>query len=368
MNKQYTAAIDLGSSKIRMALANKNSNHKNKIIAISESTHKGISRGLVLNIDETVKAIKACVNDIFKQTNILIKTVNVNYNGQHLELIKKRLSFDLEPKEFESDDFDYISLIKRTYPNLFKKNVEILQVTPISTPLTAEKQTIIDLNIITGYRTAIQNLKTTIKRAGLELNQLLPDPLSASYSVLTSKEKEEGVVLVDIGRDTTNLAFFHQNRLQKYLAFPAGGSHINRVLISVFKITKKQAQAYKLKHGIILKEHFSEQYEIFIDETNINKQKRISVNDLQFVIRDVTKDLVDVILPSFKDANNINSIKHGIVITGGAANLKNLDLLINKLTGCKVRLGLPKCNDNTKSFVEINKPNYATLIGLVNYQ
>lgn len=367
MNTHYTASLDLGSSKIKMAIASTNANNQNEIIAISEHTHKGIKRGLVMNIDETVTAIKACVKDIFQQTGIQVEKVNVNCNGQFLKLTKKRLSFDLETKAFESDDFDYIYLVKQTYPNLFEENIEILQVKPVTTTLANKNQTIIDLNIITGHRTAIQNVKTTLKRTGLELNELVPDPLPASYSVLTSKEKEEGVILVDIGQDTTNLAFFHQNILQKYLAFPAGSGHINEMLILAFKITNKQTEALKLKHGIILKEHFSKQDEIFIEKTNINKQKRIAMSDFHYVIQVVTKDIINAILPSYKDANIINSLKHGIVITGGAANLTHLDLLIKKMTGFKVRLGIPKCNGNTKAFVEINKPSYACAIGLLSH-
>jgi cell division protein FtsA len=374
MNKNYTAALDLGSGKIRIALAISNSNFENEIIAISEHTHKGIKRGLVMNIDETVKAIKACVKDIFQQTGIQVEKVNLNCNGQHIRMHKKRLSFNINPNESEINQVNFKKLINNEYDSMIEDRQEIIQAIPGSvhrnkhgtnnTDSAAQKE--IDFSILTGNKTAIANLKKAVNLAGLEVNELVPEPLASSRSVLSSKEKEEGVVLVDIGRDTTNVSFFHQNTLQKYLVFPAGSGHINEMLILAFKITNKQAEALKLKYGIILKEHFSKQDEIFIEETNINKQKRIAMSDFHFVIQVVTKDIINAILPSYKGANIVNSLKHGIVITGGAAKLKHLDLLIKKMTGCKVRLGIPKCSDDTKAFVEINKPSYACAIGLLS--
>ena len=366
MNKHYTAALDIGSSKIVMALAISDTNHNYEIIAISEQSHNAMKRGLVMNIDKTVKAIKACVNDIFKQTGIQIKTVNVNCNGQHIKMTKKRLSFDLEPKEFESDLFDYISLIKRTYPTLFENNVEIIQVTPISEPLSVESQTTIDFSLITGYRAAIENLKNAIELSGLEINQLVPDPLSASHSVLSAKEKEEGVVLVDIGRDTSSVVIYHKNTIYKLFTFPAGGNDINRALIACYHISNQQAETIKLQYGIVKKEHISEQDKIFIQEFNNSNHNSHYLIDLQIITQTITKEIVNAIMSNCKDISSSYSPQHGIVITGGAARLKHLDITITEMTGLEVRLGLPCWNDKTKAFTKLNHPSYATVLGSIS--
>ncbi|MDA3910979.1 MAG: cell division protein FtsA [Bacteroidales bacterium] len=368
MNKHYTAVLDLGGSKLVMVLATSNSNHINEIIAISEQPSNGIKRGLVLNIAETVKVIKASVIDIFKQTGIQIKTVNVNCNGQHIKMIKKRLAFDLKPKEFEIAQLDYISLIKRTYPTLIENRDEIIQAISTSKPIVSESKTIIDFNIITGHSTSIENLKKVIELSGLEINQLVPDPLAASHSVLSSKEKEEGVVLVDIGGGTTDLAVFSNEVLQHTAVIPIGGNTVTSDIKQAFSVLQAQAEELKIQYGSALQSKTQKGVVIQVPGLKGREEKTISLNDLVFVIQERMKDIIYAIKFQIEQSGYADRLNVGIVITGGAAKLKHLDLLIKDMTGYEVRIGIPRCNDNIKEFDRLNAPSYATAIGLLQYQ
>ncbi|MDA3820596.1 MAG: rod shape-determining protein [Candidatus Delongbacteria bacterium] len=142
----------------------------------------------------------------------------------------------------------------------------------------------------------------------------------------------------------------------------------NKLTCQAIVCKGKQAEALKLQYGNVMKELIPEQDKIIIQGTNDNKQAEIYLDDLYKIIQMPTKEIINVILLSCKDANIVNSLQHGIVITGGAAKLKHLDLLIKDMTGCEVRIGLPRCNDNNKEFDRLNDPSYATAIGLLQYQ
>ena len=373
---KYIASLDIGTSKIIASLAYIRPDNQIEVVGLSKKLIKAVKRGIIISIEETVQAIKSTIKDIFEQTGIGINQVNVNISGQHIEMIKKRGSINIKSNDSGIRTKDITDLTDSMYKTPIEDDKGIIQVIPVEyivdnkpgiinpTGITADKLEA-DFHIIVGQLAAINNVKKCVKLAGAEINKIAFGPVASSLPVLSNEEKEKGVVLVDIGAGTTDIAVYCDNRIRHIAVIPFGGNTITSDLKEVCNILSPQAEALKVHSGSALAEFASEDETVTIPGVDGRGDVKISKKKIACKIQFRLEEIIDAILYEIESSGFSDKLEAGIVLTGGSSMIKNIDQLIKNKTGLDVRLGLPGNTDNNEKLLELNSPVYSTSVGLL---
>ena len=219
-------------------------------------------------------------------------------------------------------------------------------------------------HIITGQVTAAKNIYKCVKRAGLTTEGLFLEPLASSEAVLTEEEKEAGVVLVDIGGGTTDIAIFQDGVIRHTAVIPFGGNVITEDIKEGCAILKNQAELLKVKFGSALADKNQENEIVSIPGLRGREPKEISLKNLASIIQARMEEIIELVYQEIRSSGYEKKLIGGIVITGGGAQLKHIVQLVEYLTGMDTRIGYP--NEHlAKGADELKSPMYATGVGLV---
>ena len=221
-NNQYVAAIDIGTTKIVAIVGKKNENGKIEILGLSKALSKGVKRGVVLNIEETVTAIQTTVDDVQNRSGIKFSEVFVGIAGQHIKSVKNRGYITRDAYEDEIKKDEVFRLIEDMYKIHIDIGEEIIHVIPqnfivdnetgVKSPIgMCGRRLEANFHIVIGQVAAAKNIEKCIRKANLVVKDMILEPLASSDAVLTDDEKEAGVVLVDIGGGTTDVAVYYDN-------------------------------------------------------------------------------------------------------------------------------------------------------------
>jgi len=329
----------------------------------------------VLNIDQTVASIVKAVKEASEKSGVEIKYVNVGIAGQHIKSLQHRgvkTRADLE-KEINQSDVD--SLIEDMYRLVMPPGEEIIEVLPqeyivdneqgIKNPIgMAGVRLEANFHIITGQIAAARNIEKCVKKAGLEMSNLTLEALASSDSVLTSEEREAGVVLVDIGGGTTDVAIFQDDIIRHTAVIPFGGNVITDDIKEGCQIIRLQAEQLKVKFGSAIPTEAQENEIVVIPGLKGRQNKEISVRNLSCIINARMEEILEHVYYEIKNSGFEKKLIAGIVVTGGGANLKHLPQLVEYVTGMDTRIGHP--NEHLAPGVfDLSHPLYATSVGLV---
>jgi cell division protein FtsA len=372
----YVAAVDIGTTKIVSLVGRMNENNKLEILGMSKTVSKGVKRGVVLNIEETVNAIKQTVEEAEKQSGIEFTDVFVGIAGQHIKSIKNRgyINLGTDRDEIEQKDIDV--LIADMYNIPIDLGEEIIHVLPqnyivdnetgVKNPVGMSGRRLeANFHIVVGQIASAKNIEKCIHRVGLRVVQLILEPLASSAAVLTDDEKEAGVALVDIGGGTTDVAVFCDDSIRHTAVIPFGGNVITKDIKEGCKILQRQAEALKTQFGSALGDLAPDDKVVTIPGINGREPKEISFKNLAYIIQMRMEEIIDAVMFEIENSGCMDKLSAGIVLTGGGALLKHIAQLVRFHTGMDVRIGYPieylAVNPND----EINKPQYATSVGLL---
>lgn len=372
---EIVVGLDIGTTKIAAIVGRRNEFGKIEILGIGKSDSVGVSRGVVLNIEQTVQSIKAAVAEAESKSGVDIKVVNVGIAGQHIKSlqhrgIKTRSSLD---EEISQKDID--SLIDDMYKLVMLPGEEIIHVLPqeyivdneqgIKNPIGMSGIRLeANFHIITGQIAAAKNIYKCVNKSGLEVSELTLEPLASADAVLSEEEKEAGVVLVDIGGGTTDVAIFQDGIIRHTAVIPFGGNIITEDVKEGCTIIKSQAELLKLKFGSALASENQENEIVCIPGLRGRPPKEISVKNLSHIIQARMEEIVEHVYYEIKNSGYEKKLIAGIVVTGGGAQLKHITQLIEYITGMDTRVGYP--NEHlAKSSEEVTSPMFATGVGLV---
>jgi cell division protein FtsA len=221
-----------------------------------------------------------------------------------------------------------------------------------------------NFQIITGQVAAARNIYKCVNKAGLEVADLTLEPLASADAVLSDEEKEAGVVLVDIGGGTTDVAIFHDGIIRHTAVIPFGGNIITEDIKEGCSIIKTQAELLKVKFGSALASENQENEIVSIPGLRGRPHKEISVKNLAHIIQARMEEIVEHVYYEIKNSGFEKKLIAGIVVTGGGAQLKHITQLMEYVTGMDTRLGYP--NEHlASSSQEVTSPMFATGVGLV---
>jgi cell division protein FtsA len=222
-----------------------------------------------------------------------------------------------------------------------------------------------NFHIITGQVTAAKNIYRCVDKAGLQVADLILEPIASSESVLTDEEKEAGVALIDIGGGTTDIAIFQDGIIRHTAVIPLGGNIITEDIKEGCSVMRKQADALKIKFGCALADEAKENEIISIPGLRGREPKEISVKNLAFIIQARVEEIFEHVYYEIKCSGFEKKLHAGIVVTGGGAQLKHLAQLVEYITGLDTRIGYPNEHLSQGMIEEVKSPMYATGIGLV---
>jgi len=375
MESEIVVGLDIGTTKIAALVGRRTEHGKIEILGMGKAESLGVARGVVLNIDETVKAIKMALEEASNKSNMDISVVNVGIAGQHIKSLQHRGMKTRRSLDEEISQKDIDELIEDMYRLVMSPGEEIIHVIPqeyivdneigIKNPIgMAGTRLEANFHIITGQVAAARNIYKCVNKAGLEVADLTLEPLASADAVLSDEEKEAGVVLVDIGGGTTDVAIFHDGIIRHTAVIPFGGNIITEDIKEGCSIIKTQAELLKVKFGSALASENQENEIVSIPGLRGRPHKEISVKNLAHIIQARMEEIVEHVYYEIKNSGFEKKLIAGIVVTGGGAQLKHITQLMEYVTGMDTRLGYP--NEHlASSSQEVTSPMFATGVGLV---
>ena len=378
MNKkeQYVAAIDIGTTKIVAIVGSKNENGKIEILGLSKAPSRGVKRGVVLNIEETVNAIETTVQDVQKRSGIIFSEVFVGIAGQHIKSMKNRGYIMRDNYDDEITKEEVFRLIEDMHKIHIDIGEEIIHVIPqnfivdnetgVKSPIgMCGRRLEANFHIVVGQVAAAKNIEKCIRKAGLIVKDMILEPLASSDACLTDDEKEAGVVLVDIGGGTTDVAVYYDNIIRHTAVIPFGGNVITKDIKEGCAILHRHAELLKLQYGSTLGDIAPEDKVVSIPGISGREPKEISFKSLAYIIQSRMEEIIDAVNFEIQNSGYADKLAAGVVITGGGAMLKHLPQLMKFKTAMDVRIGLPNEHLTGSAKNEINQPMYATSVGLI---
>jgi cell division protein FtsA len=368
--------LDIGTTKIAAIVGRRAEHGKIEILGHGKTESIGVKRGVVSNIENTVQSIRRAVEEAEQKSNAEIKYVNVGIAGQHIKSLQHRGTLIREKNEEEVSHKDIDNLLNSMYNLNMSPGEEIIDVIPqeyiidneqgIRHPIGMLGNSLeANFHIIIGQTTAAKNIYKCVKKAGLEVVDLILEPIASANAVLSDEEKEAGVVLVDIGGGTSDLAIFQDGIIRHTAVIPLGGDIITEDVKEGCSIIRKHAEELKVKFGSTLANENKDEEIVAIPGLRGRPPKEISLKNLASIIQARMEEVIEHIYYEIKNSGFEKKLIAGIVLTGGGALLRHIAQLTEFMTGMDTRIGYPNEHLTNNTPEDMSSPMYATGIGLV---
>jgi len=376
MQTEIVVGLDIGTTKIAAIAGRRNEHGKIEVLGYGHTESIGVRRGVITNIENTVNSIQTAVKEAQDNSKVTIRTVNVGIAGQHIRSIQHRASTirpnpDIEISQGDIDQFT--SSIYNLAMNPGEKIIDVLPQEYIIDGETGVKdpkgqlghQMGASFHIVTAQTSAAQNIMKCIEKSGYNLQHLILQPLASAEAVLSPEEKEAGVVLVDIGGGTTDVAIFLDGIIRHTAVIPFGGEIITEDIKAGCSIIKKHAEDLKVKFGSALSSENRAEEIVAIPGLRGRAPKEITLKNLAKIIQARMEEIIEAVFQEIKSTGLEKRLIAGIVLTGGGSLLKHIEQLTQFITGMDTRIGYPNEHLASNSTEEMTSPMYSTAIGLV---
>jgi cell division protein FtsA len=370
--------LDIGTTKIACIAGRKNEYGKLEILGFGRANSNGVKHGQVLNIDETIKAIKAALDNCYASNpNLEISEVYVGIAGHHIKSLQTRGDIVRHDTNEEITQHEIDQLVSDQYKTYIPAGDQIIDVIPqeftvdnfqnIPNPIGYGGVKVgANFHIITGDKNAIRNINRAVEKSNLHTKDLVLQPLASSSAVMGQEDLEAGVAIVDIGGGTTDLAVFYEGILKHTAVIPFGGENITNDIKTGLGVLKTQAEQMKVQFGSALANEAKANAFITIPGLRGMPAKEISVKNLANIIQARMSEIMDFVTYHLKQVGLDNRMLNGgIVLTGGGAQLKHLIQLTEYVTGLNARIGFPTEHLAAGHIDELARPTYSTCIGLI---
>ncbi len=376
---EIVVGLDIGTTKIACFVGRKNEHGKIEVLSMGKTESLGVTRGVVSNIEKTVHSIKTAVAEAQDRVegDLTIGVVNVGIAGQHIKSLQHRGMYTRNTTQDEISQADIDALIDDMYKLVMEPGEEIIHVLPQEYIVDGEQgikdpigmsgvRMEANFHIITGRINAAKNIQKCVNKANLEVSETILEPLASSSAVLSEEEKEAGIVLVDIGGGTTDLAIFHEGIIRHTAVIPFGGNVITEDIKEGCTILKRQAEQLKVKFGSALASESQSNEIVCIPGLRGREPKEISIRNLSSIIQARMEEIVEHIYYEIKNSGYEKRLIGGIVVTGGGAEMNNITQLFEYITGMDTRVGYPNEHLGQSATEEaLTSPMYSTGVGLV---
>jgi len=378
-NLPVKLALDVGTTKICALIVTPDINTNSvKVLGTGVAESQGLNRGVVVNIDKTVNAIKEAVGKATQQAGIQPTKVVAGIAGDHIDIIQKNHIITITNPDQEIKQSDVDRLISEATKIQIQPGRKILHIFPQEF-IVDDQDGIIEpvgmsgtrleakIMITTGMATAIDNVYKCIQRAGLEVEDLILEPLASSYAVLEDDEKEVGVALVDIGGGTTDIAVFIDNVIRFTKVIALGGNQLTDDVRKVLNIVKAEAENIKKTYGYCYLNTLHKNDILQIPGIAGRSPIQVHLSDLTAILQARMTEILNFVDTALNDAGIKDNLGAGIVITGGTTLLEGAVELASDTLHLPARLGIPNKISSAGLSQEVENPIFSTAVGLAIY-
>jgi cell division protein FtsA len=367
--------LDIGTTKI-CAIVAEVEEEGLKITGVGNSPSDGLKRGVVVNVDKTVRSIQQAIDKAERMSDTRITAVYAGIAGDHIRSFNSRGVIAVSGPDNEVNSHDVARVIEAAKAISIPMDREIVHVLPqdysvddqpgIKDPIgMAGVRLEADVHIVTGAVTSAQNICKSIRRAGVEVVDLVLEPIASSYSVLTGDEQEMGVVLVDIGGGTSDIAVFYDGSIRHTAVVGLGGENVTRDVAVGLRTPFKHAEEIKRTYGCAMTSLVSKEEVIEVPGVAGRPPDRVERAELASIIEARMEEIFVLVNSEIRRTDYFDLLAAGIVVTGGGAMVEGCVDLAEEVFGMPARLGTPR---GVTGLVDaVTQPIYATGVGLVQF-
>jgi len=372
-SKNLIVGLDIGTSKIACIVAEVTAEGTLEVIGAGMHQSSGMKKGMVVNIDATVGAIQQALQEAELMADCKIREVYTGIAGGHIRSSNAHGMIKIKDKEVAQTDV--VRAIETASSISLPGDQQILHILEqefsidgqegIKKPLGMSGLRLeVEIHIVTGAVSAVQNILKCIHRCCLEVNDMILQPLASSKAVLADDEKELGVCLVDIGGGTTDVAIFTNGAIRHTAVIPIAGDQITNDIAMALRTPTRDAEDIKIKYGCALRQ-LATDAPIEVPGVGERSARMLSRQTLAEVIEPRVEELYSLVQTELRRSGMEELLSSGIVITGGSAGLQGMVELGEEIFHLPVRLGLPRNIGGLSAVVKT--PRYATGVGLLLY-
>ena len=376
-DEELIVGLDIGTTKIVVLVGNV-TDGSIEIVGIGQSPSRGLEKGVVVDIGQTTNSIRQAVQKAEKMADVRIDSVYAGIAGKHINSINNSgtVSINRSDKVIRKDDVQRVIETAKAIQQIPPES-EMIHIIPrqfivdgqegITDPVGMTGTRLeADVHIVTGASTAVHNVVRCLESLDIDIDQIVLEPLASSEAVLSSAEKELGVVLMDIGGGTTDLAVFRNGDIWFSKVLPVAGEHITNDITVGLQTPLEAAEEIKIQAGTPLVDSVGDDEVVEVDTVGGEQKKRVSRKKLAKVIEPRVEEIFDLGIQEVEDAGYRDLVPSGVVVTGGTALLKGIVEFANQRYGLPVRRGKnPQGVHGLRDIIE--SPIYATSVGLLKY-
>ncbi len=371
-DKNLIVGLDIGTSKIVTLVAELLADGTVKVIGLGQHPSRGLKKGVVVNIESTMQAIQRSLEEAELMADCKISTVYTGIAGSHVKSLNSHGMVKIKDAEVTQMDVDRVVETARAIA--LPADQQILHILTqefiidgqddVREPLGMSGMKLeVKVHIVTGAVAAAQNIVKCIKRSGLDVSDLILQPLASSVAVLTEDEKELGVCLVDIGGGTTDIAVFKNGSISHTAVIAIAGDQMTNDIAVAFRTPTQSAEDIKVKYGCALRQLADPREVVDVQGVDGREARQLSVQTLAEVIEPRVVELYELVLQELRRSGMEEMIASGIVVTGGSSMMHGMVELGEEIFHMPVRLGMPRYVGGLSEV--ITNPRYATGVGLV---
>ena len=371
-SKNLIVGLDIGTSKIVAIVAQLLDDNRLEVIGLGQSESDGLKKGVVVNIDTTVASIQKALEEAELMADCKIESVWTGIAGSHIRSFNSSGMVAIKEKEVSQADMDRV--IETATAVSIPNDQQVLHVLPqefiidgqedVRQPLGMSGVRLeVRVHIVTGAVSAAQNIIKCIRRCGLEVNELILQPLASSHAVLTEDERDLGVALVDIGGGTTDIAIFSGGAIRHTAVIPIAGDQITNDIAMALRTPTKDAEDIKRRYGVAKQTLADPDGSFEVPGLGDRGPRMLSQQSLAAVIEPRVEELFSLVAQVIRESGFEELLSSGIVLTGGSAQLPGMVELGEDVFLKQVRVARPSYRGNLADVVD--SPRYATAMGLL---
>ena len=371
-NKKLIVGLDIGTSKIAVIVAEVKPEGGFDIIGMGSHPSRGLKKGVVVNIETTVNAIQRALEEAELMADCKIREVYTGIAGSHIRSFNSQGMVAIKDKEVAQMDIDRV--IETAKAVQIPNDQQILHILnqefiidgqeDVREPLGMSGVRLeVKVHIVTGAVSAAQNIIKCVRRCGLEVCDLILQPLASAMAVVSDDEKDLGVCLVDMGGGTTDMAVFTHGSIRHTAVIPIAGDQITNDIAMALRTPTKDADDIKIKHGCALSQLADPQEMIEVPGVGDRESRQLSRKTLAEVIEPRVEELYSLVQSELRRSGYEELLSSGIVITGGSSAMRGMVELGEEIFHMPVRIGQPHYSGGLAEVVR--NPRYSTAVGLL---
>ncbi len=372
--QEAIAALDVGSTKVCALVAQLSDDAEIDISGFGVAPSYGMRRGVVVDVEGTVRAIREAVDKAESMAQVRIRGVYLGVAGTHVQSFNNRgvIAITREDKEIGEEDVERALEAARvlTVP----PDREIIHVIPrefivdgydgIRDPVGMVGNRLeVEANIVTGLVTSVENIVRCVTKAGLAVDATILASLAAGEAVLQPAERELGVAVADIGGGTTDVAIFDRGGLWYAGVVPVGGDYVTNDLAVGLRTPLAQAEKVKIQHGVASEQYAPSDDFVEVPDVGGSRKHQFGRKDIAGIIEPRVEEIFGLVMKEINKSGREGVLPGGIVVTGGTANLRGMAEVGEEVTGLPVRVGYPEGQGGLTELVR--DPAYACAVGLI---